>query len=148
MISENKCIVMDLDGTICPEKEADQTYDDLLPYPDVIELLQHYKSQGYYIIVQTARNMRTYQGNIGLITANTAKQVLSWLDHHAVPHDEIHFGKPWNGHDGFYVDDKAIRLDEFLTQTPDDIQRTLADAKRRAKAMMADGTTLNTKIST
>ncbi|MGE0830942.1 MAG: capsular biosynthesis protein, partial [Hyphomonadaceae bacterium] len=61
-----------------------------------------------------SRNMNTYQGNIGLITANTAKTLMAWLDKHAVPYDELHVGKPWPGNGGFYVYDKAIRPDEFV----------------------------------
>lgn len=135
MIRENKCIVMDLDGTICPEKTSDQCYDDVQPYAAVVALLRDYQAAGHYIIIQTARNMRTYQGNVGLITANTAKQTMAWLDRHAIPYDEIHFGKPWSGHGGFYVDDKAIRPDEFLSQSRDEIIATLAESKARTAAL-------------
>ena len=36
-----------------------------------------------------------------------------------IPYDEIIYGKPWPGHNGFYVDDRAVRPDEFLNHTPE-----------------------------
>jgi capsule biosynthesis phosphatase len=38
---------------------------------------------------------------------------MAWLAKHDIPYDEIHFGKPWPGSGGFYVDDRAIRPSEF-----------------------------------
>jgi capsule biosynthesis phosphatase len=70
--------------------------------------------------------MRTYNGNVGLINVNTLPIILEWLEKHDVPYDEIIVGKPWCGHEGFYVDDKAIRPSEFNTLSYDEIQTLLA----------------------
>ena len=113
MIQRERCIVIDIDGTLCALKQGDESYDDLSPIADVLETLRAYRREGFYIILVTSRNMNTYNGNIGLITANTAKSLMAWLTRHDVPHDELHVGKPWPGKGGFYVDDKAIRPDEF-----------------------------------
>ena len=121
MINSTKSIVMDIDGTLCPIKKDNQKYDDLKPFPTILNKLKEYRDSGFYIILYTARNMRTYEGNIGRIMANTSKQVLKWLDEHGVPYDEIYFGKPWPGHGGFYVDDRSIRPSEFLDLTYDEI---------------------------
>jgi capsule biosynthesis phosphatase len=129
MVKEEKCIVVDLDGTICPVKSPDQEYEDLLPYPDMLSKLYEYRAAGFYIILYTSRNMRTYGGNMGLITAKTAKMTMDWLDRHQVPYDEIHFGKPWASRIGFYVDDRAIRPSEFLSMTQAEIEALLAPAK-------------------
>lgn len=75
--------------------------------------LREYKAQGFEIVINTARNMRTYQGNVGQINVHTLPVITDWLKRHDVPYDEIHVGKPWCGHDGFYVDDKSLRPDEF-----------------------------------
>ena len=107
-------IVMDIDGTICPVKAKDQAYEDLIPYADVVETLKMYKENGATIVLNTARNMNSYNQNIGLINANTAKVLLNWLDQWEIPYDEIHYGKPWPGKKGFYVDDRTVRPDEFL----------------------------------
>jgi len=115
MIKEEKCVVIDIDGTLCPVKKPDEKYSDMLPYKEILAKLKEYKEAGFYIILYTARNMRTHAGNIGRINANTAKFTLEWLDKHKIPYDEVHFGKPWQGKGGFYVDDKTIRPDEFIT---------------------------------
>lgn len=125
MIHKEKCIVIDIDGTLCPVRQSGESYEDLLPYPEMLRQLEAYRKLGFYIILATARNMRTYEGNIGLINTNTAKQTMAWLDRHGIHYDEIHFGKPWAGTGGFYVDDKAIRPDEFLRLSLEDIHRLI-----------------------
>ena len=40
--------------------------------------------------------------------------LLEWLAKWDVPYDEILFGKPWPRSKGFYIDDRAIRPDEFV----------------------------------
>jgi capsule biosynthesis phosphatase len=106
--------VIDLDGTLCPVKTEDQSYEELLPDIEVIKKIKKYKASGFYIILYTSRQMRTYDGNLGRINANTAKMTLDWLEKNQIPYDEIYFGKPWCGYGGFYVDDKTIRPDEFI----------------------------------
>ncbi|MBX2860468.1 MAG: capsular biosynthesis protein [Vampirovibrio sp.] len=121
MIRQEKCIVMDIDGTLCPVKKKDEAYEDLQPYVDMVKKLQAYQQDGFYIILATARNMRTYDGNLGLINANTARPLFDWLECHEIPYDEIYFGKPWPGRGGFYVDDKSIRPQEFLQHSYEEI---------------------------
>jgi capsule biosynthesis phosphatase len=115
MIKEHKVIVVDVDGTLCTHKVNGQTYGDLGVSPEMKQRLVDLKSQGYWIILATSRSMRTYEGNIGQIIKNTAPVLLDWLARHEIPYDEIHFGKPWCGHDGYYVDDRAIRPREFVS---------------------------------
>ncbi|MNP78068.1 hypothetical protein D3C76_1756090 [compost metagenome] len=73
--------------------------------------------------------MRTHNGNIGKITAKTLPIVIDWLNQHSIPFDEIYIGKPWCGTDGFYVDDKAIRPDEFASMSYEEICTTLGISK-------------------
>lgn len=121
MIRREKCIVMDVDGTLCLKKAPDQDYADVEPRADVLTRLREYRAAGFYVILATARNMNTHSGNIGLITATTAKTLMQWLDKHDVPYDELYVGKPWGGKGGFYVDDKALRPDEFLALSYDEV---------------------------
>lgn len=118
-----KKIVIDLDETICRTVGGD--YSNSVPVMHVIDRLCEYKKMGFEISIFTARNMRTYQGNHGKIIANTVPLIVKWLDDNNVPYDEIHIGKPWCGTDGFYVDDKAIRPDEFVKYTYDEIRSKL-----------------------
>ncbi|MHC6202925.1 HAD family hydrolase [Breznakiellaceae bacterium SP9] len=123
-------IVMDIDGTLCPIKTADEKYIDLAPYTQVLEKLREYRKNGAYIILYTSRNMKTYGKNIGLINANTAKILLHWLDKWDIPYDEIHYGKPWAGEKGFYVDDRAVRPDEFINCTEDELTTRMAESRK------------------
>lgn len=107
-------IIFDIDGTICPIKDKNEKYEDIIPDAEMVAKMREYKDVGATIVLNTSRNMRTYQGQIGLINANTAKVLLNWLDKWDIPYDEIIYGKPWPGHRGFYVDDRSVRPDEFL----------------------------------
>lgn len=117
-------IIIDLDGTLT-ENDPGVAYPDKPVNWAVVERLREYKSLGYQITVFTARNMRTYEGNIDLIRANTLPIIEDWLARHEIPHDEILIGKPWCGIDGFYVDDRALRPSEFANMTPDQARNFL-----------------------
>lgn len=107
-------IVMDLDGTLTVEQPG-TSYPDLMPNLPVVEKLREYKADGFKIAIYTARNMRTHAMSIGKINAFTLPDIVAWLKRHDIPFDEIHVGKPWPEAGGFYVDDRAIRPDEFVT---------------------------------
>ena len=108
-----KQIVIDLDNTIT--QHDDSPYPDKPPNIEVIEMLRTYRDRGFSIVINTARNMNTYERNEGKIIANTVPVILEWLAKHNVPYDELRVGKPWCGHEGFYVDDKSIRPQEFVS---------------------------------
>ena len=69
--------------------------------------------------------MQTFGGNIHLIRKNTLPIIKTWLAENKVPYDEIILGKPWPGKDGFYIDNKSIRPDEFLNLTSSQISNLL-----------------------
>lgn len=125
MIESEKVIVMDIDGTLCEIKSKEQSYLDVIPKFNILEKLNKMKQEGFYIILYTSRQMRTYDGNIGKINANTGKILFQWLEKYDIPFDEIYFGKPWCGKNGFYVDDKAIRPSEFAKLSYDEIIKLL-----------------------
>lgn len=115
--------IFDIDGTICPIKNKNEKYEDLIPFPEMIEKIRYYKDNGAKIVLFTSRNMNSYQGNIGLINKNTAKILLDWLEKWNIPYDEIIYGKPWPGHFGFYVDDRTVRPDEFLNFDVEELEK-------------------------
>lgn len=121
--NDRKRIVIDVDGTLASVKAEGQDYADLEPNAVVLETLRSYREEGFYIVVNSSRNMRTYQNNLGLLQANTLPKLIDWLKKHEVPYDEVHVGKPWCGFAGFYVDDKAIRPDEFASLSYEEILR-------------------------
>jgi capsule biosynthesis phosphatase len=120
-----KRLIIDLDNTIAGPKT--QSYDDCEPDLAVIEQMHRYRAMGFEIAIHSSRNMLTFGGNVGLITARTVPVIAAWLERHGVPYDEIWVGKPWCGTEGFYVDDRAIRPDEFKMLTPDQIAALLGD---------------------
>lgn len=122
-----KKLIVDLDGTITLANTND--YENVAPNLDVITQLQHYHCQGFTITISTARNMRTYNGNVGQINIHTLPIITAWLNKHQVPYDEILVGKPWCGHEGFYIDDKAIRPSEFTSLSLDEINALLDKEK-------------------
>ncbi|MGM0338595.1 capsular biosynthesis protein [Enterococcus sp. AZ007] len=121
-----KAIVMDIDKTICEEK-GKKNYGELKPIQDVVLQIKNYQKKGYRIILQTARQMNTYQGNVGLINKNTLPVLIDWLEKWNIPYDELHVGKPWCGKKGFYVDDRAIRPKEFVMLTETEILKRIED---------------------
>ena len=121
--------VFDIDGTLCPIKNKDEKYEDLVPFPGMIEKMRYYKGQGARIILYTSRNMNTYHGNIGLINKHTASLLTEWLKKWDIPYDEIVYGKVWPGHKGFYIDDRTVRPDEFLKYTPDELEEICAKSR-------------------
>lgn len=122
-----KKLVIDLDGTLTTANTTD--YRLVAPNCDVINKLIEYRQQGFSITIFTARNMRTYEGNIGKINIHTLPIIVEWLEKHSVPYDEIIVGKPWCGHDGFYIDDRAIRPSEFASLSVDEINSLLDKEK-------------------
>lgn len=106
-----KRLVIDLDGTLTEGETSD--YVNVAPNAEVVARLREYHALGFEIVIHTARNMRTHENSMGKITAKTVPIIADWLTRHEIPYDELWVGKPWCGHDGFYVDDKAIRPDEF-----------------------------------
>jgi capsule biosynthesis phosphatase len=118
-------IVCDLDDTITIN-DSHKDYTEKAPNMPVILRLREYQKLGFDIVIFTARNMRTYEGSIGKINKFTLPIIMKWLDKWEVPYDEIIVGKPWCGTDGFYVDDKAIRPDEFAKMNPSEVSKLLS----------------------
>ncbi|WP_425653329.1 HAD-IIIC family phosphatase [Vibrio campbellii] len=118
-----KRLIVDLDGTLTQANTND--YRNVLPRKDVIEKLKQYKEEGFDITISTARNMRTYESNVGKINIHTLPVITEWLDKHDVPYDEILVGKPWCGQEGFYIDDRAVRPSEFSSLSFDEINDLL-----------------------
>ncbi|MDB5623853.1 MAG: hypothetical protein JWR39_2416 [Devosia sp.] len=101
-------ICIDLDGTICEYKSVTGDYATVRPLPYAAQAIRDWRAQGHYIILNTARHMKTTNGNVGMVLARQAKILFAWLDQHGIEYDEINFGKP---HADLYLDDNAMRFD-------------------------------------
>lgn len=126
-----KRLVIDIDDTLC--KTTDGKYSKSEVILSIRDQLVSYRNSGFEIVLYTSRNMRTYASNLGKINANTLPTLVTWLNENDIPYDEIYVGKPWCGHEGFYVDDKAVRPDEFAILSYDEIQDLLRAASKRLK---------------
>lgn len=100
-------ICIDIDGVLCELRGEGQHYGELDPVPGAVNGMLALKEAGHYLILLTARHMKTCQGNPGLVLARQGKTLLDWLERHGIPYDEIHFGKP---HADVYIDDNAFRF--------------------------------------
>ncbi len=108
-------LVIDIDHTICiPNDNATDTvekYGSALPILEMIESIRIAKEKGFKIILFTARRMATHNGDINKVIKDVSDLTEKWLKFHNVPYDELHFGKP---NAIYYVDDKALRPEEFI----------------------------------
>ena len=120
-----KRIVIDLDNTLC---YSNGDYVNAIPNLEVIDKLREYHKLGFEVVIHTSRNMRTFKGNVGKINVHSLPTILEWLNKYQVVFDEVVVGKPWCGHGGFYVDDRAIRPDEFARMSLEEVSK-LIDAK-------------------
>lgn len=126
-MKKTRRLVIDLDNTITIE--SSKPYEFKEPNLATIEKIREFKSLGFEIVIYTARNMRTFDMNIGQINVHTLPTILNWLDEYKVPYDEVVVGKPWCGEDGFYVDDRAIRPDEFAQLSLSEIHKLIGQSK-------------------
>ncbi|MEL7217390.1 MAG: capsular biosynthesis protein [Pseudomonadota bacterium] len=96
-----------------------------------------YREAGFLSVLNTFRNVCTHAGNLGKINAQSLPTLVRWLDTHDIPHNEIYVGKPWCSHEGFYVDDTAIRPDEFAHLDYAEIRELLCTADEQSRAYSA-----------
>ena len=126
-------LIFDVDGTLCPIKNKEEKYEDLIPNEEMVNKLKFYKENGAKIVLFSSRNMNSYNGNLGLINANTALIMQNWLKKWEIPYDEILFGKPWPGHRGLYIDDRSVRPDEFLEHSFEELEEICKKSSRKHK---------------
>ena len=120
----DKRIVCDVDGTICFTEGGD--YENSIPDVQFISHLNEYYENGFYIILFTSRNMNTFNGDLRQITRVTLPILQCWLNNNNCKYHELIIGKPWCGHSGFYIDDKAIRPAEFKDLTFEEISQLIS----------------------
>lgn len=105
-------IILDLDNTLTMEQKS-------CPYPEkavretIMTAAKSAQRFGYRLRVCTARNMRSFEGDLEKIQRHTLPIARAWLAKHDLNVDEVLGGKPWAGPRGFYVDDRAMHLEEF-----------------------------------
>jgi len=104
-LCEKKRYCFDLDNTLVTFSKKFNDYRFVEPIQKNINLVKKLKSLGNTIIINTARRMRTHNGNVGKIINDVGKLTLDTLEKFDIPYDEFYFGKP---HAHFYIDDKGL----------------------------------------
>ncbi|KAL2071808.1 hypothetical protein VTL71DRAFT_13043 [Oculimacula yallundae] len=95
----------DLDNTLVGVPAISGDYSTCPPIWKNIRLVQQLHKAGHFIIIQTARRMRTHHGNVGAILREVGPVTFAQLDKYEIPYHDLHFGKPWAD---VYVDDLAV----------------------------------------
>jgi len=114
-------ILLDLDNTVCANKQNDESYEDVKPLPGAVEQIQRWKKEGHTISIYTARHMKTCNNDIGEIIVKQSRLILNWLDKYNIPIDKLYFGKP---NADVIIDDKAIRAENWK-QIKNDVDKLL-----------------------
>jgi capsule biosynthesis phosphatase len=117
-------LIVDVDGTLTWD-DSRVSYSDRLPKTEVIDRVNALHARGAIVTIHSARNMRTYNGDIRLIKQYTLPILIDWLDRHGVCYDEIYMGKPWCGPDGFYVQARSLRPKSFVKMSVEEIAAKL-----------------------
>jgi len=113
-ITNKKRFCFDLDNTLVDSSGVNGDYTKSKPIHKNINFLKKLKEHGAYIIIYTARRMRTHKGDVKKVIDEVGNLTKEMLKKYEVPYDELIFGKPW-AH--FYIDDLAILADEELDKS-------------------------------
>ena len=121
-------ICIDIDGVIADFKKPGEVYSDCKLIVGAKEKIQKLYSNGHYIILYTARHMKTCNGNSALTISKIGKITLDWLESNDIPYHEIHFGKPWAD---IYIDDNALRFTCWSIINEDGSNLPISNEKKR-----------------
>jgi len=121
-MNKEKSIVFDLDDTICfPNHEFSDTerkYKEAKPNIEVIKKMNELYDKGFYVKIYSSRRMVTHNGDLEKIHEDVLEPTTEWLKDNDVKYNELIFGKEYSS--TYYVDDKAMKIDEFLERDLND----------------------------
>jgi capsule biosynthesis phosphatase len=103
--SDKKRICFDLDNTLVTYPKKKNDYTSCLPIQKNINFLNKLKEEGNYIIIHSARRMKTHNGNLDLVKEDILEITKEQLLKFGIHYDELILGKPYAD---LYIDDKAI----------------------------------------
>ncbi len=96
--------IFDLDQTLVSLPKIRNDYSTVEPLIEKIKFLRHLYETGHYIIIHTARHMKTCNGDIELAKSKIGKITEDTLHKFNIPYHELVYGKPYGD---VYVDDKS-----------------------------------------
>jgi capsule biosynthesis phosphatase len=101
-------LVVDIDGTLT---NGEYPYHLCTPNQKVIDKVNKCYDEGWEIKLLTARGQNTYQGDSQRCDDVYRIPTEDWLNQHGVKYHSLSFQKPAAI---YYIDDKALRPDEFV----------------------------------
>lgn len=101
-----KCLrwVFDLDETLITLPAKFQDYTSVKPIQRMIDFVNNLYNNGHYIIIHTARGMRTHNGDLEKVKQALKTITVNTLNKFNIKYHELVFGKPIGD---IYVDDKS-----------------------------------------
>jgi len=118
-MSKQKTIAFDLDDVLCYRPSGYENlgvlkYNYCCPIEENVKLVNSLYSEGYKIVIYTARGMSQFNGNVSEIYSQlysqTIKQLNSWgLNYHQLVMGKIHYD--------VLIDDKALNSLEVDKET-------------------------------
>ena len=106
-------LIIDLDNTLTHE-DAEHNYSQKIVNKSIAISIKNAISLGYESKIFSARNMRSFNGDLNKIESITRPIAEAWLKENNIDYDELILGKPWCGYNGWYLDDKNISIEEFI----------------------------------
>ena len=106
-----RTIIFDVDDTILTTENRQYEYSQ--PKLEVIRGMRALKAAGWFIYLHTARGMGRSNGDIESVREEVIEEIEKFCRKFDVPYDTIQIGKPYGA---FYVDDKAMRPEEFAAR--------------------------------
>ncbi|MBR9705281.1 adenylyltransferase/cytidyltransferase family protein [Candidatus Pacearchaeota archaeon] len=103
---EKPSLLVDIDGTLCPQAKKGEGYDNLEPFQEAIETINKLYNEGFKIILFTSRFMGYNNGDVLKIYREDGhtyikNQLNSW----GLKYHELHMGKPQSD---LIIDDRCI----------------------------------------
>ena len=108
-MNKYKRIIVDIDDTLCTV--IDRDFINAIPHQEIINKVNEYYDKGYEVIISTARGQNSCK-TIEEMQNKYFKVTTEWLDKVGVKYHKLEIGYKQNA--DMYVDDKAIRPDEFI----------------------------------
>ncbi|MEK6855517.1 MAG: hypothetical protein AABX73_04825 [Nanoarchaeota archaeon] len=101
-----KTLLIDIDGTICPQASKGEGYDNIEPYSEAIRTINKLYDEGFKIIFFTSRFMDFNKGDVLKIYREGGHEYIKkQLDKWGVKYHELHLGKPKSD---IIIDDRAV----------------------------------------
>lgn len=132
--------VFDLDNTLVTHPRVSGDYSSCEPKERNVRLVQELSAAGHYIIIWTARRMRTKDANVGAVIKDVGLVTLQSLQKFEIPFDELHFGKP---HADLYINDLAVNA---LVDTEKELGWSCAAPKDKEQRGMVPARSFNSVV--